>query len=110
MTRAITYLDELKDQFKDLANKTSVESNDIKAKYKAITARQEMDAESAEIANEFITDLQQSIQTETSRKKKKYLSTVLHGTMGYCMARLAERMTTIKLPNYESARGGDSDE
>lgn len=110
MTRAVLYLDELKTQFRDLARKTNSETGEIKEKYEKITSLAEMDEDSAREANEFVTNLQYRIQNETSRKKKKYLSSILHGTMGHCMARLAEQTTKIKLSNYETARRGVSDE
>ena len=112
MKRATLYLSELKNQFNELIGKTKNPIEEVQTKYKEVTSNKEpIDDVSAKDAKEFITGLQQQIMDEsTSRRNKKYLSTILHGTMGYCMAHMVKKMIDIKLPSYSEAKGDDSNE
>lgn len=110
MSRAVIYLDDLKDLFKDLAADTNVQIDVVENTYKDVMSTPLTDAESTNRAKEFILDLQQRRETEKNHRKRKYFGSVLHGTMSYCMARMAEKMIKVKLPNYEDARRGVSDE
>jgi hypothetical protein len=110
MTRAVIYLDDLKELFEDLAANTNAMIDSVESSYKSVISSPLTDAESTNNAKEFILDLQQRRETEKNHRKRKYFGSVLHGTMSYCMARMAEKMIKVKLPNYEDARRGVSDE
>jgi len=110
MSRAVIYLDNLNELFEDLAANTSIHIGDVESAYKKVTSAPLIDAEATNRASEFILNLQQRREAEKNHRKRKYLGSVLHGTMSYCMARMAEKMIKVKLPNYEDARRGVSDE
>lgn len=110
MTRSVIYLDELKNQFTQFVESMDDSFPEFKSRYKSIISSDEFDENKANDANKFINSLIIQSKDNNSRKKKKQIKNFLNGTASYCLARLTEKMLSVKLPSYSDATKGVLDE